>query len=413
MISYTQHQLPNGITLIHHEDSQSPFVIVNILYNIGAKHENPERTGFAHLFEHLMFGGSKHAVNFDDELQIAGGSNNAFTNNDFTNYYDILPVENVETGLWLEADRMSYLNINHKSLEVQRKVVCEEFKEHYISQPYGDVWHILREMAYQKHAYRWPTIGKTLAHIEEATLAEVKDFYEKYYAPCNATLVLAGNITFSKAVTLAEKWLGHIEKYGIKPSTCEREPSQSQQVLKTVHADVPLDALYIAFKMPERLTKEFYIADVLSDILSNGASSRLYQRMVKDLKLFVSIDAYISGSHDTGLFVIEGKLSDDVNIQVAQEKIFEEIEKIKNAAIDDKELRKVKNKMLTYMQFSDTSLLNKAISLAYYASLGDTARINDEEAHFEAVTAADIIDFVTDFLSPSQATILQYLKNRS
>ncbi len=412
MISYSQQNLANGMSFIHHEDSQSPFVIINILYNVGAKHENPERTGFAHLFEHLMFGGSKHATDFDNELQIAGGSNNAFTNNDFTNYYDILPKENIETALWLEADRMLHLNINHKSLNVQRKVVCEEFKEHYISQPYGDVWHILREMTYISHPYKWPTIGKALSHVEEATLEDVREFYEKYYAPCNATLVIAGNIAATEAKILAEKWVGHISKPGTIPPSCPEEPMQLQQVVKTVHADVPLDALYIAYKMPHRLAKEFYVADVLSDILSNGASSRLYQKLVKEMKLFVNIDAYISGSHDVGLFVIEGKLSEGIDVELAKEKIFEEIRNIETAPIDDNELRKVKNKMLTYMQFSDTSLLNKAISLAYYASLGDTERINKEEAYFEAVKAEDIASFAKNYLQPSQSSILYYLKNR-
>lgn len=400
------------MSFIHHEDSQSPFVIINVLYNIGAKHENPKRTGFAHLFEHLMFGGSKHATDFDNELQIAGGSNNAFTNNDFTNYYDILPKENIETALWLEADRMQFLNINNKSLNVQRKVVCEEFKEHYLSQPYGDVWHILREMSYTHHPYRWPTIGKSLSHIEEASLEDVRDFYDKYYAPCNATLVVAGNITSGEAKNLAEKWLGHITKVGITPPSCPQEPQQEKQMVKTVHADVPLDALYIAFKMPHRLTKEFYVADVLTDILSNGASSRLYNSLVKEQKLFVNIDAYISGSHDVGLFVIEGKLSEGVDVDIAKEMVFKELEKIKNTPIDDKELRKVKNKMLTYMQFSDTSLLNKAISLAYYASLEDTERINNEESYFEAVSAEEIVDFAKEYLQEKQASILFYLKNR-
>lgn len=410
MIAYNKHILSNGIVFLHHYDGSTPFVVVNTMYNIGAKHEDENRTGFAHLFEHLMFGGSTQIPDFDDELQIAGGENNAFTNNDFTNYYDIVPKENVETALWLEADRMQNLAINPTSLEVQRKVVCEEFKEHYISQPYGDVWHILREMTYLTHPYKWPTIGKSLKHVEDATLEDVSSFYNKYYAPCNATLVLAGNITNENALLLAEKWMGKVEKSGLLPKEDFVEAEQMHPVEKTVFADVPLNAIYLAFKIPSRLEKGYYIADIISDLLSGGTSSRLYQKLVKELRLFINIDAYITGSHDIGLFVIEGKLSNDVDAKAAKDVIFEELQKLIDNKIADDELRKVKNKMLTYMQFSDTSLLNKAISLAYYASLKDIDRINNEEEYYEAITSEDISIFCKNFFTKEKSNILYYLK---
>ena len=412
MIDYSREVLDNGLTLIHHHDKTTPFVIVNTLYKVGAKHEDKHRTGFAHLFEHLMFSGSKHFADFDKPLQEAGGENNAFTNNDYTNYYDMVPAVNVETPMCLEADRMVNLNINKKSLDVQRKVVCEEFKENYINQPYGNVWHILREMVYEKHPYRWPTIGKELKHVEDATLEDVKAFYSKYYQPSNAILVLAGNIEKEQASTLAKKYFGELTGSAVEKRKFD-EPEQTEAKEKTVYEDVPLNAIYIAFKICDRLHPDYYASDVTSDILSNGTSSRLHQKLVKEEKAFVEIDAYITSSDDIGMFVVEGKITDGIELQKATDLIWAELKKMKEEKVNESELQKCKNKMLTYMNFSEASLLNRAISLAYYELLGNANLINEEEQQYDAVNAEHIQQFAQKTFTKERSNTLFYLKKES
>ena len=412
MIDYSREVLDNGLTLIHHHDKTTPFVIVNTLYKVGAKHEDEHRTGFAHLFEHLMFSGSKHFADFDKPLQEAGGENNAFTNNDYTNYYDMVPAVNIETPMCLEADRMVNLNINKKSLDVQRKVVCEEFKENYINQPYGNVWHILREMVYEKHPYRWPTIGKELKHVEDATLEDVKAFYSKYYQPSNAILVLAGNIEKEQASTLAKTYFGELTGSVVEKRIFE-EPEQTMAKEKTVYEDVPLNAVYIAFKICDRLHPDYYASDVTSDILSNGTSSRLHQKLVKEEKAFVEIDAYITSSDDIGMFVVEGKITDGIELQKATDLIWAELKKMQEEKVNESELQKCKNKMLTYMNFSEASLLNRAISLAYYELLGNANLINEEEKQYDAVSAEHIQQFAQKTFTKERSNTLFYLKKES
>ncbi len=412
MIDYSREVLDNGLTLIHHHDKTTPFVIVNTLYKVGAKHEDEHRTGFAHLFEHLMFSGSKHFADFDKPLQEAGGENNAFTNNDYTNYYDMVPAVNIETPMCLEADRMVNLNINKKSLDVQRKVVCEEFKENYINQPYGNVWHILREMVYEKHPYRWPTIGKELKHVEDATLEDVKAFYSKYYQPSNAILVLAGNIEKEQASTLAKTYFGELTGSVVEKRIFE-EPEQTMAKEKTVYEDVPLNAVYIAFKICDRLHPDYYASDVTSDILSNGTSSRLHQKLVKEEKAFVEIDAYITSSDDIGMFVVEGKITDGIELQKATDLIWAELKKMQEEKVNESELQKCKNKMLTYMNFSEASLLNRAISLAYYELLGNANLINEEEKQYDAVSAEHIQQFAQKTFIKERSNTLFYLKKES
>ena len=412
MIDYSREVLDNGLTLIHHYDKTTPFVIVNTLYKVGAKHEDEHRTGFAHLFEHLMFSGSKHFADFDKPLQEAGGENNAFTNNDYTNYYDMVPAVNVETPMCLEADRIVNLNINKKSLNVQRKVVCEEFKENYINQPYGNVWHILREMVYEKHPYRWPTIGKELKHVEDATLEDVKAFYSKYYQPSNAILVLAGNIEKEQASKLAKTYFGELTGNAVEKRIFE-EPEQTIAKEKTVYEDVPLNAIYIAFKICDRLHPDYYASDVTSDILSNGTSSRLHQKLVKEEKAFVEIDAYITSSDDIGMFVVEGKITDGIELQKATDLIWAELKKMQEEKVNESELQKCKNKMLTYMNFSEASLLNRAISLAYYELLGNANLINEEEQQYDAVNAEHIQQFAQKTFTKERSNTLFYLKKES
>lgn len=409
MIDFYKEVLANGLTFIHHYDNTTPFVVVNTLYKVGAKHEEEHRTGFAHLFEHLMFSGSKHFKDFDKPLQEAGGENNAFTNNDFTNYYDTVPAINIETPLSLEADRMTALNINKKSLDVQRKVVCEEFKENYINQPYGNVWHILREMVYTQHPYRWPTIGKELKHVEDATLEDVKNFYATYYQPNNAILTIAGNIEQEKAKELVLQYFGKLKSHAVE-SKIFFEPEQIEAKEKTVQEDVPLNAIYITFKMCSRIHPDYFVADVCSDILSNGPSSRLHQRLVKEAKAFVEIDAYITASDDIGMFVIEGKVAEQMNIQAATDLIWKEINTLQQEMVQERELQKCKNKMLTSLNFSEASLLNRAIGLASYELLGNANLINEEEKNYDAVTAERIQAYAQQTFTKEKSNTLFYLK---
>lgn len=411
MIQVSKKILKNGLTVIHHLDESTPFVVVNVLYKVGAKDEDPERTGFAHLFEHLMFEGSKHANSYDQPLQEAGGENNAFTNNDYTNYYSQVPANNIDISLFLEADRMAFLNINQRSLNVQKKVVVEEFKENYINQPYGDVWHLLREMVYEKHPYKWPTIGLRTEHISEAVLEEVRNFFSMHYQPQNAILVIGGNIEEAVAFEKSEQYFGWIEPQTVIEKKEVIEPEQTVAKTKTVYADVPLNGLYIAFKSTDRYDDDFYVSDLISDILSGGQSSRLYQRLVKEQKLFVSIDAYISASNEIGMFVVEGKINEDVPVSVAEAAVWQELELLKTE-LTEKEIRKTKNKILSYLNFSDTSIMGRTINIAYYCMLGDANGINQEESKYESVTLEKIQRFCNKYLTHSKSNTLYYLRKQ-
>ena len=410
MISYSKNTLSNGLTLLHHHDPSTPFVVLNLLYKVGAKNEDAERTGFAHLFEHLMFEGTKEVPNFDQPLQEAGGINNAFTNNDYTNYYIKLPKENIELALYLEADRMQNLNINEQMLNTQKKVVIEEFKENYTNKPYGDVWHILRSMVYEQHPYQWPTIGKDHQHIAEAQLSDVISFYKHYYHPANLVLCIAGNISESKALELSNKYLGTIINNQQSNGQSFDEPLQKQEKKKALTRDVPLDALYIAFKMPGRLDETYYTADILSDVLAGSKSARFKERLVKQQQLFVNVDAYITGSVDTGIFVVEGRLRECVSMADAESAVWKELDLMTNLGPDQEELQKVKNKLITYMNFSENNLLSRAIGLSFHEMLGDANRINEEEKHYMAVETEDVVQFCSNFLNRQQSTTLHYLK---
>ena len=328
MIEFDRFTLDNGLKVLLHTDETTPFVVVNVTYDVGARDENQNRTGFAHLFEHLMFGGSKHAPSFDKPLELAGATNNAFTSNDVTNYYEVIPRENMETAFWLESDRMSFLNINEKSLSVQRKVVIEEFKERYLNKPYGEAWHYLRDMAYKTHAYQWPTIGKTVDHIEEASLQDVQQFYQRFYHPNNAILTLCGNISL-KDRPIIEKWFGDLQQGEPYHRDLPQETEQASARRKKVHADVPVDSIHIGFHMPGRGDDGYYACDLLSDVLSNGKSARLHQNLVKKKNIFSEINAFITGSFDPGLFVITGKPADGVQRDEAEQAIWDQLEELK------------------------------------------------------------------------------------
>ena len=411
MIQYEKFILDNGLRVLVHEDKSTPMAVLNVLYDVGAKDENFDKTGFAHLFEHLMFGGSKNIPSYDEPLQVAGGENNAFTTNDLTNYYCQLPAENIETAFWLESDRMLSLAFSKKSLEVQRKVVCEEFKEHYINKPYGDVWHKMRELAYTTHPYRWMTIGASLKHVEDATLEDVKAFFNKHYTPCNAVLVIAGNIETAQMKVLAEKWFGPIsagEKYNRQLPV---EPKQNASRFLEVKSNVPLDALYKCWHMPSRMDERYYAAELISDILGGGGSSRLFQSLVKEKQLFSNIDCYHFGSTDAGLMTIEGKIVKGINIKDAENALMEEINKIVENGISTTELEKVKNKAESALAFEDMSLMNRASNIAMYENLGEAELINTELSKYQAVTADEILAQARIIFDENNCNTMHYLSN--
>ena len=408
MIKFEKFVLDNGLRVIVHEDKTTPMAVLDVMYDVGARDENPAQTGFAHLFEHLMFGGSINIPSYDEPLQMAGGENNAYTTNDLTNYYIQLPAENLETAFWLESDRMLSLAFDENSLEVQRKVVVEEFKEHYLNKPYGDVWHKMRELAYTKHPYRWMTIGKELSHVENAKLQDVKNFFFKHYTPANAVLCVAGDVTVDQVKTLAQKWFGDIaagEKYN---RDILQEPKQLIAKKLEVKAKVPLDALYKCWHIYPRIDKRYYTVDLISDLLSGGGSSRLYQSLVKEKKLFSNINCFHFGSVDAGLLAIEGKLVKGVKMEEAEKAIEEELEKMKNNLVSEDELQKVKNKTESLMAFEDIPLMSRAGSLATYELLGDANLMNKELEHYKTVTVKDIQEESKNIFTQENSNTLYY-----
>ncbi len=386
MIQFERFQLANGLKVLVHPDTSTPMAVVNVLYNVGAKDENPNKTGFAHLFEHLMFGGSINIPEYDEPLQRAGGENNAYTTNDLTNYYCQLPAENLETAFWLESDRMLSLAFSEKSLEVQRKVVCEEFKEHYINKPYGDAWHKMRTLAYTTHPYKWMTIGASLEHVEQASMQDVKDFFFKFYRPNNAILVVTGNVTLEQVKILSEKWFGPIPAGAPYVRNLPVEPKQDKSRTLDVRADVPMDMLMMTWHMGGRFDAGYHATDLLTEVLGGGASSRLYEQLIKVKQIFSSIECFHFGTVDPGLLVIEGKLVKGVSMSVAEKAVLDEVELIKNTLLDAKEVQKVINKTESIICFEDMSIMNRAHSLAFYELLGDGELMNTELAKYQAVT---------------------------
>lgn len=408
MIQVNRYTLANGLRIVHNEDDSTQMVALNLLYDVGARDEDPSHTGFAHLFEHLMFGGSLHIPDYDTPVQNAGGENNAWTNNDITNYYITLPHQNVETGFWLESDRMLSLDFSPKSLEVQRQVVIEEFKQRNLNQPYGDASHLLRELAYESHPYRWPTIGKEIAHIAQATLEEVKDFFYRFYAPNNAILAVTGHISFEETIRLAEKWFGPIPARNISPRQLPAEKPQTTVRRKTVERKVPVDAIYMAFHMSNRMHPDYYVYDMITDILSNGRSSRFIQSLVQEQKLFTSIDAYISGSLDEGLLHVTGKPVEGVSLEQAEEAIWKELEKMKTVPVSEQELEKVKNRYESEQIFNNINYLNVATNLAFFELTGKAEDINEEVGKYRAVTAEQIQATSARCFVPENCSILYY-----
>jgi zinc protease len=410
MILYDQFTLENGLRVIVHEDHSTPMACINILYNVGARDEDPDKTGFAHLFEHLMFGGSVNIPNYDGPLQEVGGENNAFTNNDITNYYIQLPSDNLETGFWLESDRMLSLAFSEKSLEVQRNVVIEEFKQRYLNQPYGDEWLLLRPIAYKVHPYQWATIGKELSHIENAKMEDVREFFKRFYHPANAIMVVAGDVTLDQVKSLSEKWFAPIPAGIPNVRNYNVEPEQKESRELTVYRDVPADMLTKVWHMAKRTDPEYHAQDLMSDILGRGESSRLYEALVKKKQLFSDLSAYVMGSFDEGLFVIHGHLAHGIEMEEAELAVLEIVENFKSETLGEKELNKVKNKAESTHVFGEMSVLNKAMNLAFGALLGEVEMINAEISRIRSVSAQDIHNQANKILRAENCSTLYYRK---
>ena len=412
MINYKSFILENGLRVLVHEDKSTPLVAMNILYNVGSRDENPTMTGLAHLFEHLMFGGSVNIPDFDTPLQLVGGENNAFTNNDITNYYLTIPSENIETGFWLESDRMLELDFSSKNLDTQKNVVTEEFNQRYINQPYGDAILKLRPLAYKVHPYRWPTIGTDMSHIRNADLDQIKSFFFSHYAPNNAILALTGNIGYDLVYELTQKWFGPIEKRSVKTRDLPVEPIQTEERFLTIERDVPSDAIYKVWHIGPRKSEDFYTLDLITDLLAGGESGRLHTTLVREKKLFSEINAYLTADIDPGLIIVQGKLMKGIDIQHANESINEVIiGLISENGIKD-EMEKVKNKFESSNVFSNTSILNKAANLSFYELLGNPGLINSEVDTYRNVNHGMVAEAIKRYLISTNCSTINYLSTR-
>ena len=410
MIKFEKYILENGLRVIVHPDKTTPMAAVNVAYDVGSRDEDPNKTGFAHLFEHLMFGGSVNIPDYDTPLQKVGGENNAYTTSDLTNYYLTLPAKNIETGFWLESDRMLGLAFSERSLEVQRNVVIEEFKQRYLNQPYGDVYPLIKALAYKVHPYQWPTIGKEISHIADATLNDVKNFFYRHYAPNNAVLSVTGNVNVDQVFKLAEKWFGDIPRRDVPVRDLPIEPIQTAFREKKVDRNVPYDGLYISFHMDAKMGPDYYTTDLISDILSSGHSSRMYRKLVVEAGMFGELDAYVSGDVDPGLFTVAGKLIEGVSIEQAEKAIWDELELFKTESIPETELQKVINKVEANLVYSEIGYLNKAMSLAAFELLGDAALINQQKSFYQQVTSGNLREVAQKLFTRENCSTLYYLK---
>jgi len=412
MINFSSFTLDNGLRVIVHEDPSVQIAVMNVLYDVGSRDEHPDKTGFAHLFEHLMFGGSKHIPSYDEPLQRVGGENNAFTSTDITNYYLTVPAANLETGFWLESDRMLSLSFDPEVLEVQRKVVIEEFKQRYLDQPYGDVWLKLRPLAYKTHPYQWATIGKEVAHIEQATLEDVKNFFFRHYVPSNAVLVVAGHVKVNQVRQLAEKWFGPIPAGNRPQRNLPAEPRQEQKRQLTVEANVPAHALYKTWHVPGRFHSDYYATDLLGDILGRGHSSRLYHRLVMEKEIFSTLSAYNMGTVDPGMLVISGRVNEGISAQDAEYEVDQILHELLREGPRAEELQKVKNLAISSIAFGDVEVINRAMNLAFASLSGDADLVNREEELINRVTREDVMRVADEILQERNASTLYYTRVR-
>jgi len=412
MVNFEKFILTNGLRVILHQDHSTPIVAVNLLYDVGARDEDPDHTGFAHLFEHLMFEGSVNIPDYDNALQMAGGENNAFTNNDITNYYLTIPRHNLETALWLESDRMMGLAFSDEKLRIQKNVVVEEYRQSYLNQPYGDVWLLLRPLIYQAHPYQWPTIGKSIDHVQNATMDQVEAFFYRFYRPNNAILVISGDIQIKETLYLVEKWFGNIPAGEPHNRNIPVEPIQTEKRQITVERDVPFDEIYIAFHTGTRMDPNFYTTDLLTDLLAGGRSARLKERLVKKRKIFSEINAWISGSIDKGFLAVTGKLMKGQKIEIASEAIWNELIQMNNHHVSELELQKVKNKLEAAHTFAEVGILSKSINLAYYELLGNADMLNHHTENYFKLTAEDLSQSAAEIFRQEKASELHYLAKK-
>lgn len=409
MIKYRDYTLDNGLRLIVNEDKNTELVAVNMLYKVGAKNEEEDHTGFAHLMEHLMFSGSESYKDFDILINSMGGESNAFTNNDITNFYVSIPYIYLETILKIEADRMKNLIIDEEHLSVQKRVVIEEFKQRYLNQPYGDLYKEMRELSFKVHPYKWQTIGKDVSHIESATLSIVKDFYDEYYQPNNAILSISGNVESESVFTLV-KGIFNFPSTNQKTIRYQQEPKQKENREKTVYRNVPSNVIMITFPMSSRKEKEFYCFDLLSDLLSNGTSSRMYNDLVQEKKAFTAIDAVVSADDDKGLFIVLGKYADQTSVEKGEELIWQSLKNIFEEKITDKEFQKVKNKNLVTTEFNNIKILDKAMNLAYYEHLDMLDNINKDRDIYSSIKKEEVINLAKQTFFVNKHNTLYYLK---
>lgn len=406
MITYSEHTLPNGLHVVAHRDPMSKLAAVNILYRVGARNENPGRTGFAHLFEHLMFRGTENIPDFDIPVQEACGENNAFTTNDYTDYYITLPKDNIETALWLESDRMTGLDITPEKLEAEKMVVMEEYNQRYLNQPYGEQWLLLRDMVYKRHPYRWPAIGLETGHIRDATLGDVKAFYGRYYRPSNAILAVAGDIGPQEVFDLAGKWFGGLEAGGRPEDAIPPEPEQTEARRVEIDREVPATQITIAFPMGARGTRDYYVCDVITDLLAGGSSARLFQRLVKERKVFSAVNSYITGDLDPGMFVVTGQLMPGITAAGAEEAVWNELRLLQTEPVGGCELEKVQNKFEAGITFGELNVMNKAMNLCYYSMLGDISIINREVDIFRSVGTGQVTELSRRMFVPEKSSTL-------
>lgn len=408
VINYKLHTLANGLRVAANRDRNSKLAAINLLYCVGARNEDPDHTGFAHLFEHLMFRGTRRIPDFDTPVQMACGENNAFTNNDYTDFYITLPTANVETALWLESDRMTGLRLSRRKFEAEKRVVIEEYNQRYLNQPYGDQMMLMRALRYRVHPYRWATIGLTPDHIAAATIDEAERFYRRYYRPSNAILSFSGDMEEERFFELAEKWFGAIADEPFVADTLPVEPEQTEARRLEVERDVPATAIAIIFPMGDRQSRDFYLLDLVSDLLAGGESARLYDALVRHRRLFGSVNAYISGDVDAGMFVMTGQVAAGVDVADAEAALWDELHRLQNERVEEYELEKVRNKFEAGVLFGELNVMNKAMNLGYYSMLGLPSLINGEVAIYRSITAEEIMEGCRRIFTPERSSTLIY-----
>lgn len=414
MIDYRKYILSNGLTVLTHEAWDTPLATVNVLYNVGARDEDPHRTGFAHLFEHLMFGGTERVPDFDAVVSSLGGDNNAFTNNDYTNYYITIPVEGLSTALMLEADRMASLALNAKALEVQQRVVTEEYNQRYMNQPYGDMWLNMRPLCYKRHPYRWATIGADIRHVSEATLEDVQAFHERYYRADNAILTVAAPMRHEEMIAAVEKeWGAGCVSAGCRRSMASernylQEEEQKEARRLVIRREVPSRAVYLAWPMCDHWGRDFRACDLVSDVLCTGSSSRIYNNVVRPGQLVSEADAYISGEAGPGLMVLSAKILPDVDVDEVADALRQEAYLLSEKGLTKNELEKVQNRYESTFVYSQYKAADRAMALCHYTWLGDTELVNREPEEYRKVTAEDVQRAASAVFRPEHENMLVY-----